>query len=110
MVSAITERRVGRLSFAENSLGRLDPCPLLDIPEVAAVPGADRELEPSVHGHRCRRGTVSLTFDRTGLPATGEDGQAETAELTVYQQEGEADEQTCAHARTLATLSWPELP
>jgi hypothetical protein len=63
VVAAITEKRVAQTSYDKNSFGALDPCALLKGPEADALIGADKEIEPVPHGHRCKRGDAMLDFN-----------------------------------------------
>lgn len=77
VVAAITEKRIGRLTFEPGSFGALDPCALLTGPEADKLIGADKAATPAVHGHDCTRGDAAVYFtvgDPSALQASGNRG------------------------------------
>lgn len=69
-LAAITDKRVGHLSYGLDSFGGLDACTFLTGQDVEAVlePGEDFIASPA--GHSCYRGGVSLEFG-VAKPSTG---------------------------------------
>jgi hypothetical protein len=68
-LTVIQQRKVGHVTYGKDSFGSLDPCALLDRPEVEAI--VERGVpDPSPHGHDCDLGgTVGLGF-RVVTPST----------------------------------------
>jgi hypothetical protein len=69
VLAAVEKRQVRHVAYAQDSFGGLDPCTLLDVPEVEALVGA-RTGEPSPDGHSCLRGHIGLRL-KVGIPNKG---------------------------------------
>lgn len=68
-LGVIEEGKVGHVTYGKDSFGSLDPCALLDRPEVEAI--VERGVpDPFPHGHNCELGTIGLGF-RVVAPGTG---------------------------------------
>jgi hypothetical protein len=138
-LTAITARKVGRLTFPDRSWGRVAPCVLLDNHELDAAAGPASRPTIGLSAHSCIRGKVSLKLTvettepagpaeplggrearvrlagafclvDTAQPAPGLPGHRELAEISVVETAGTADDGTCALARTAATSIFPRLP
>jgi hypothetical protein len=138
-LTAITARKVGRLSFPDRSWGRVAPCVPLDNHDLDAAAGPASRPTIGLSGHSCIRGKVSLKLTvetteppgpaetlggrearvrlagafclvDTTQPAPGLPGHRELAEISVVETAGTAGEGTCALARTAATSIFPRLP
>ncbi|MFE0027792.1 hypothetical protein [Amycolatopsis sp. NPDC059021] len=138
-LAAITAGKVGRLAFPDKSWGRVDPCPLIETHDLDAVSGPETKLAPALSGHSCIRGKVSLrlSVDQTApqgpaealggrearvsasgafctvdasQAAPGPPGRNEKAELIVVETAGDANDATCAAARSAASVVFPKLP
>jgi hypothetical protein len=72
VVTAIMNKQVRHVTFADGSYGRLDPCPLLAGPALEPQAGPGSTPMPDGTGHGCNRGMIRLSF------TTGRGGDAET--------------------------------
>lgn len=70
VLDAVEGGRVEHVSYGPESYGSLDPCAVLNRPEIQAVVGADVQVSPSAHGHDCLFGEVGLSFT-VGEPSVG---------------------------------------
>ncbi|MEC3979274.1 hypothetical protein [Amycolatopsis sp. H20-H5] len=138
-LAAVAGKRVGRLTFSEHSLGRVDPCSLLSGHELDAASGAGTAPSPGLTGHSCIRGKVSLALSVddanvqgeaekiegrtarrstegafctiwTDQPAVGAPGRVERAKISVVDVEGKGGEEMCGAAREAAGIVLPRLP
>jgi len=67
-LTVIQQEKVGHVTYGKDSFGSLDPCALLDRPEVEAI--IERGVpDPSPNGHDCEYGDFGLGF-RVGKPGT----------------------------------------
>jgi hypothetical protein len=138
-LAAITAHKVGRLTFADHSWGRMAPCVPLDNHDLDDAAGPGSRPAIGLSGHSCIRGKVSfrLTVETTEpagpaeklggrdarvrvagafclvdttQPAPGLPGRRELAEISVVETAGTAGDGTCALARGAATSIFPRLP
>lgn len=138
-LTAITARKVGRLTFPERSWGRVAPCVPLGNRDLDAAAGPGTQPTIGLSGHSCIRGKVSfkLTVETTEpdgpaeqlggrdarvrvagafclvdttQPAPGLPGRRELAEISVVETAGTAGDGTCALARAAAGSIFPRLP
>ncbi|SEB33138.1 hypothetical protein SAMN04489727_0683 [Amycolatopsis tolypomycina] len=138
-LTAITARKVGRLTFPDGSWGRVAPCVPLDNHDLDAAAGAGSQPTAGLSGHSCIRGKVSFkltveTVEPAGpvetlggrearvrvagafclvdatQPAPGLPGRRELAEISVVETAGTAGDGTCTLARGAANAILPRLP
>lgn len=69
VLAAIAGGKVEHVSYDADSFGSLDPCTLLDRPEIVDIAGAGAAL-PATHGHDCSYGDIGLRF-RVEAPSIG---------------------------------------
>lgn len=134
VLAAVAGGKVEHVSYAAGSFGGLDPCTLVERPEIEAIAGAG--VAPATHGHGCGYGDIGLRFSvdvpSVGTPETlggrqvtvsgtvaqcdvtfdrplpDRPGLVEKATVTRTIRSGQED--LCQDARAAAEVLFPELP
>jgi hypothetical protein len=135
VLAAVEGGKVEHVSYGPDSFGSLDPCTLLERPEIVDIAGASATLG-ATHGHDCSYGDLGLRFGvdapSVGTPETlggrqvvvsGSVAQCEVTfdrplpdrpglveQATVTRVIRSGGEDLCQDARAAAGVLFPDLP